>query len=71
MFYTRICDELLRISLGRVDGGHDGPQISIEYDRGMLERFCLDSLGRVASSGEQISAMELNGEVGIFEEMSG
>src|SRR5712692_10124910 len=32
--------------------------------------FCLGSLGRVACSSKKISAMELDGEVGIFEEMA-
>src|ERR1700686_2898228 len=33
--------------------------------------FCLGGLRNVASSSKQISAMEFDGEVGIFEEMSG
>ena len=41
VFYTRDWGELLRISLGRVQGGNDGPQIGIEHNRGALQRFCL------------------------------
>src|ERR1700676_5092027 len=33
--------------------------------------FCLDSLGRAGTSGKKTAAMELDGEVWIFEEMSG
>src|ERR1700674_3167317 len=33
--------------------------------------FCLDNCGRVVSSGKQFSAMELDGEIRIFEKMAG
>ena len=37
----------LLISLGRVKGGNDGPQISIEHNRATLQMFCQDGFGRV------------------------
>src|ERR1019366_8315675 len=72
--------ELLRISLGRVEGGYDGPQIGIKHNRGALQVPCLGSLsgiGRPSSArsgnenvSKEIAAMELDREVGIFEGMA-
>lgn len=55
--------------LGGLEHGHYWPQVSIENNRRSLQPFCLPYFRFIAAQ-RQLSAMELDGEIRVFQQMS-